>query len=136
MKTLSKILSFIAILVVVSACDIVVVDPYDDRVNLTPGSYQVEEYSQTYEQHFQYSVWISHCGDGSHSVYIENFYNEGLLVKAEIIGRKIYVRRQYVEDYRVEGVGTITSHSIQMDYSVTDLYSNAPTDFCEATLYW
>ena len=130
-----KTLSFIAFAVALASCEIIVVDSDYDQVNLADGAYQVEEYSQTYNQNFHYSVWINQLG-GSSVLYIDNFYDQEITIKAEVIGRKLYIREQYVDGYEIEGSGTIWGSKIQLDYSINDVYSNKPTDYCEATLYW
>jgi hypothetical protein len=130
-----KTLFFIAFAVALASCEIIVVDSDYDQVNLADGVYQVEEYSQTYNQNFQYSVWINQLG-GSSVLYIDNFYDQEITVKAEVIGRKLYIRKQYVDGYEIEGSGTIWGSKIQLDYSIYDVYSHKPTDYCEATLYW
>ena len=130
-----KTLSFIAFAVALASCEIIVVDSDYDQVNLADGAYQVEEYSQTYNQNFHYSVWINQLG-GSSVLYIDNFYDQEITVRAEVIGRKLYIRKQFVDGYEIEGSGTIWSGKIQLDYSIIDVYSHRPTDYCEATLYW
>ena len=130
-----KTLLFIVLGAVLASCEIIVVDPDYDQVNLPDGAYRVEEYSQTYNQNFHYSVWINQLG-GSSVLYIDNFYDQEITVRAEVIGRRLYIRKQYVDGYEIEGSGTIWGSKIQLDYSINDVYSHRPTDFCEATLYW
>ena len=130
-----KTLSFIAFAVVLASCEIIVVDSDYDQVNLVSGVYQLEEYSQTYNQNFQYTVWVSQSGGDSRILYIDNFYDQEITVRAEVIGRKLYIRKQYVDGYEIEGIGTIWGSKIQLDYSINDVYSNRPTDYCQATLY-
>ena len=130
-----KTLSFIAFAVVLASCEIIVVDSDYAQVNLVSGVYQLEEYSQTYNQNFQYTVWVSQSGGDSRILYIDNFYDQEITVRAEVIGRKLYIRQQYVDGYEIEGSGTIWGSKIQLDYSINDVYSNRPTDYCKATLY-
>ncbi len=131
-----KTLSFIAFAVTLASCEIIVVDSDYDQVNLTDGAYQVEEYSQTYDQNFHYSVWINQLGAGSPVLYIDNFYDQEITVRAEVIGRKLYIRKQYVDGSEIEGSGTNWGSKIQLDYTINDVFSNRPIDYCEATLYW
>jgi len=132
----SNLLLLIAGLVLTS-CDILVVEPrYDDRDRIT-GSYRIEEYSQTYNESVRFNIYIRKSGYGYNStdVIIENFYNAGVDVRAEIINNKINISRQYVNGYEIEGVGTVIFNEISLNYRVRDTYANRPVDFCEATAW-
>jgi hypothetical protein len=56
-------------------------------------------------------------------------------VYAKVTSGRITIRRQTVNGYEIEGVGTIYGGEIEFQYSVRDHYSNRYTDFCEATYY-
>jgi len=129
----SNVLLLIAGLVLTS-CDILVVEPrYDDRDRVT-GSYRIEEYSQTYNESIRFNIYIRKSANtyNSSDIIIENFYNAGMDVRAEIVNNKIYISRQYVNGYEIEGVGTLFLNEVTLNYSVRDTYSNRPVDFCEA----
>jgi hypothetical protein len=129
----SNVLLLIAGLVLTS-CDILVVEPrYDDRDRVT-GSYRIEEYSQTYNESIRFNIYIRKSANAysSSDIIIENFYNAGVDVRAEIVNNKIYISRQYVNGYEIEGVGTVVFNEIILNYKVQDTYSNRPVDFCEA----
>ena len=131
MKT--NVLLLIAGLVFTS-CDILIVEPrYDDRDRVT-GSYRIEEYSQTFNESIRFNIYIRKSGIGynSQEVIIENFYNAGVEVRAEIINDKVYISRQYINGYEIEGVGTVFFDEIRFNYKVRDTYTNRPVDFCEA----
>ncbi|MBL7875384.1 MAG: hypothetical protein JNL53_06950 [Cyclobacteriaceae bacterium] len=133
MKT--KLLLLLGI-VVFTSCDILVVEPvYDSRDRLT-GSYRMEEYSQTYNDYLHYTIYIRKgFGSRSQSLIIENFYNSDVDVIAEMVGDKIFISRQIVQGYEIEGVGTLYYDEIKFTYRVRDSYYNKPTDFCEATAW-
>lgn len=133
MKT--KLLLLLGI-VVFTSCDILVVEPvYDSRDRLT-GSYRMEEYSQTYNDYLHYTIYIRKgFGSRSQSLIIENFYNSDADVIAEMVGDKIFISRQIVQGYEIEGVGTLYYDEIKFTYRVRDSYYNKPTDFCEATAW-
>lgn len=126
-------LLFLAASLFLISCDILIVEPRIDVRDGVIGSYQIEEYSRTYNDHVRFYVYIRKSG-GSYSdnVVIENFYNANTDVRAEIVGDKIYISRQVVNGYEIEGVGTIYYDVIRFNYSVRDLYYNSPVDFCEA----
>lgn len=122
---------------VLSACDIVVVEPlYDERDRVT-GSYRIEEFSQTYNESIRFDIYIRKSGYGynSRDVMIENFYNAGVNVRAEVYSGKIFIPRQFVNGYEIEGVGSLYLNEIQLNYKVRDTYTNRITDFCEATAW-
>lgn len=124
--------SLLLILLVATSCDIMVVEPsYDDRNRIT-GSYHIEEYSQTYNDYTSFFIYVRKSGLGQ-AVVIENFYNAGIDVRAEYQFDKIYIDRQFVNGYEIEGVGTIYGDEIRFNYKVRDTYTNRPTDFCNAT---
>ncbi len=129
-----KTISSIVLVATLASCDIIVVDSDFNQVNLVPGEYLVEEYSRTYNQNFNYTVWVSQSG--VNTVYIDNFYDQEIPIRAEVIGRRLYIRKQFVDGFAIEGSGTIWGNKIQLDYSVNDMYSQKPIDYCEATLYW
>lgn len=133
MKT--KLLLLIITSVFIS-CDIMVVEPVYDSRDRVIGTYQIEEYSQTYNDNVRYNVYIRKgFGYRSESVIIENFYNADVDVIAEIVGDKIFISRQIVQGYEIEGVGTLYYDEIRFTYRVRDNYYNKPTDFCEATAW-
>jgi hypothetical protein len=126
-------LLFLATSLFLISCDILIVEPRIDVRDRVIGSYQIDEYSRTYNDYVQFYVYIRKSG-GSYSdnIVIENFYNTNTDVRAEIVGDKIYISRQVVNGYEIEGVGTIYYDVIRFNYSVKDLYYNSPVDFCEA----
>lgn len=133
MKT--KVILF-ALVVFLTSCDLIIVEPiYNDRDRVT-GSYQVEEHSQTYNDYTRFSIYIRISG-GYDDVIIENFYDAEVNVRATVISDKIYISRQIVNGYEIEGVGTFYGDEIQFSYKVRDTYSyDSPTDFCNATAWF
>ncbi len=119
-----------------TSCDIIIVEPVvDDRDRVT-GSYQIEEHSHTYNDYVQFYIYIRKSG-GSDGVIIENFYNADVNVRANVVYDKIYIARQIVDGYEIEGVGTIYKDEIQFSYKVRDTFStHEPTDFCNATAWF
>ena len=125
----------IAMIVLMSSCNLMIIEPvYDDRDRLT-GSYRIEEHSQTYNDYTRFSIYIRKSGIYD-EVVIENFYNTSLVVRASVAYDKIYISRQIVNGYEIEGVGTYYGDEIEFSYRVRDTYSyNRPTDFCNATAW-
>jgi hypothetical protein len=131
-----KRLVFFLLLIGLSACEFYYLDPvpvYDNRDSVI-GRYDVDEYSETFNDHVSYSVYIK-LGRYSDEIYIDNFYDVNVRVHATLVGGRITIRRQTINGYEIEGVGTIYGGEIDFHYSVRDHYSNVSTDFCEATYY-
>lgn len=126
----------LAVAVLLSSCNLMIVEPvYDDRERLT-GSYRIEEHSQTYNDYTRFSIYIRKSGIYD-EVVIENFYNSGVSVRANVAYDKIYISRQIVNGYEIEGVGTFYGNEIEFSYRVRDTFSyNKPTDFCSATAWF
>ncbi|MBL7870701.1 MAG: hypothetical protein JNM78_03745 [Cyclobacteriaceae bacterium] len=130
-------LLFLAASLFLTSCDILIIEPVYDARDQVIGSYKVDEYSQTYNERVGFYVYIRKSGGNySDNVVIENFYNANVDVRAEIVGDKIYISRQVVNGYEIEGVGTIYFDLIRFNYSVKDLYYNRPVDFCEAKAWF
>lgn len=126
-----KTIGFVLVALVLASCELTLIDPvFDDRDRIT-GTYHLEEYSQTYNDFVQYSLFV-YRGTGRHEVRLENFYNANLVVWGELRGDKLYIHRQVVNGYEVEGVATLYNDALELNYRVRDLYNNRPTDFCEA----
>ncbi len=125
-----------ALTVLLSSCNLMIVEPvYDDRDRLI-GSYRIEEHSQTYNDYTRFSIYVRKSGIYD-EVVIENFYNSGVAVRASVAYDKIYISRQLVNGYEIEGVGTFYGDEIEFSYRVRDTYSyNKPTDFCDATAWF
>jgi hypothetical protein len=122
-------------MLLLTSCNLMIVEPiYDDRDKLT-GSYMLEERSQTFNDYTQFFIYIRKSGIYD-EVVIENFYNAGVTIRASVDYDKIYISRQVVNGYEIEGVGTFYGDEIRFSYRVRDTYSyHAPTDFCNATAW-
>jgi len=126
----------IGLVIFLSSCELTIIEPvYDDRDRVT-GSYQLEEHSQTYNDFTRYFISIHKTGSYD-EVIIENFYNAGVNVRATVVYDKIYISRQRVNGYEIEGIGTRYGNEIDFSYHVRDTYSyNNPTDYCSATAWF
>ena len=126
----------LTVTVLLSSCNLMIIEPvYDDRDRLT-GSYRIEEHSQTYNDYTRFSIAIRKSGIYD-EVVIENFYNSGIAVRATVAYDKIYISRQIVNGYEIEGVGTYYGNEIEFSYRVRDTFSyGKPTDFCNATAWF
>jgi len=120
-------------LFMLASCDVyTTVEPrYDVRDKLT-GNYEMEEYSDTYNDLTYYQVYIrksAYAGE----IYIDNFYAADILVHANVSYDRITIPYQEVNGYAVEGTGTYYGNSLSLSYSVRDLYNQTRTDFCSST---
>jgi len=133
---MKRMLPVVALLLLLSACDVYVVEPrYDPRDKIT-GQYDVEEYSDTYNDLTYYSFYVTKSGY-SREIRIDNFYASDIRVYAYLDYDKVTIPYQVVDGYEIEGVGTVYGSYIKLSYRVKDVYNNSYTDFCEteATRY-
>jgi hypothetical protein len=133
---MNRSLVFIIALISLASCDTYIVDnerPVRARDRII-GSHFTEEYSETYQEYFEYDVWIS-AGNRFNEVYIENLYLDGLAVYATVSYDAINIPFQVIDGYEIEGAGTIYSDQISLNFSVRDRYENTIREFCEATLW-
>lgn len=130
-----KKLLYLFLLVGLSSCELYIVEPrYSERDRIV-GRYEIEEYSETYNDYTHYSIWIEKAGQYSNEFYIDNFYGSEIRVRASISYDKITIHRQVINGLEIEGVGTVYDDEIEFSYSVRDIYSGTRTDFCEATAW-
>ena len=132
--------TFIAVafvLITLTSCDLYVVEEqpysYDNRERVT-GRYDVDEYSDTYDEYTYYSVSIT-TGYGRREIYIDNFYGQGLDVVAYLDGSVIDIPFQVIDGYEIEGHGLVYSDKIDFHYSVTDRYNHGYTDHCDTEAF-
>jgi hypothetical protein len=119
-------------LITLASCDVTVVDEprYDPRDQVV-GSYSMEEYSETYDDYTYYKVYINKDGNADNRIYLENFYGADLRVRAYLNNNRITIPYQVINDYEIEGVGTVDRSGVSLQYSVRDLYENTITDYCQ-----
>jgi hypothetical protein len=106
---------------------------YDSRDRIT-GSYEVEEYSETYDDYTYYSFRVSKSSYRD-EVYFNNFYGADIRIYAVVSNDRITIPFQEENGYEIEGVGTIRGSEIHLSYTVKDLYDHSYTDYCE-TVAW
>ncbi|GIL24561.1 MAG: hypothetical protein BroJett042_30740 [Bacteroidota bacterium] len=131
-------LLFVVLALIISACEITVVEPrYDDRDQVV-GSYRLEEYSQSWRVYSNFTINIRKVGTGygSDEIRIENFYNAGITVMARVYGNSITIPLQYVNGYEVEGSASVYLNEISFTYRVRDTYTRSSPDYCQATAWF
>lgn len=130
-----KTYKFISIILIVffSGCELIDEEgPYDNIDEIT-GAYEVDEWSETLEaqSYFQVSIYRNSYRNGK--IYIENFYNAGIEVYAEVNGYKIQIPIQQVGFYEIEGMGSFYDGELTMEYSVTYIDTHSEIiDICNA----
>jgi hypothetical protein len=132
MKRLLAI-GFLALLF--SACADNYYEPrYDPRDKLV-GYYEVEEYSETYNDITYYTLRISKSGY-DREIYLSNFYDSDLRVYAILDYDKITIPFQVVDGFQIEGIGAVHGNELDLSYSIKDRYNNFRTDFCETKAWF
>lgn len=129
---MKKLIYAAFLLTFLASCDIIVVEPQIDYRDQLVGYYDVEEYSNTYNDYVYYSIDITRDGRYGNDIYIHNFYGADIDVRAYVDYHQITIPYQVVNGYEIEGVGSVHGGEISFDYSVKDLYQNSARDFCEA----
>lgn len=128
-----KKLIFFFGLVLMTSCEVIIVEPvYDNRDRIT-GSFSVKEYSQTYDQFIRFSVSIYKSGYSGKAIMIDNFYNAGIQVDAELSGNQIYIPWQIRDGFSIEGSGSVYGEELRLSYTVIDTYDRRkPADYCDS----
>jgi hypothetical protein len=106
---------------------------YDYRDKVV-GYYEVEEYSQTFDDMTYYDIDISRSSHRD-EVWIDNFYAADISVYAIVTYDRIRIPFQIVDGYEIEGSGILRGSKIDFTYSVKDRVSHTVTDFCETTAW-
>jgi hypothetical protein len=127
---MKRLLPLVILALAVTSCNFYDVEPRYDARDKVVGRYDVEEYSETYNQYSTYSIYVRKAGY-SREIYIDNFYASNIRVYAYLDYDRITIPYQIVEGYEIEGAGTVYGSSISMHYRVKDTYTNSYTDFCE-----
>jgi hypothetical protein len=124
---------YVILLLVVHGCELIFDEDPVDNVDLITGVYEVDEWSETLEAQsfFQLSIYRNSHRNGK--IHLENFYNAGLDVYAEVNGYKIQIPPQQVEHYEIEGMGSFYEGELIMTYRVTYMDSQSEiVDVCHA----
>jgi hypothetical protein len=130
-----KRLIFFAMLIGLSACDFHYHETVYDARERIIGAYDMEEYSETFNDVTGYTLWIERSNRSSNAIWLDNFYGVNIRVRAMVSYDQISIPRQSVNGYEVEGVGTVYGSRIVFSYRIKDLYNNYRTDFVEGTAY-
>jgi hypothetical protein len=115
---------------VLASCTIENVEPRFDPRDRIVGAYDVEEYSETFNDYTYYSLRVSksHYAD---EIYLNNFYALDIRVYATLDYDRIDIPFQVVDGYEIEGVGTIHGNELELSYRVKDRYGDSHADYCE-----
>jgi len=125
-----RLLPIVLIALIVSSCDVYVAEPRYDARDKVIGRYEVEEFSETYNQITAYSIYVRKSGY-NREIYLDNFYASNIHVFAYLDYDRITIPLQIVDGYEVEGAGTVYGSSLSMHYRVKDTFTNSYSDFCE-----
>lgn len=131
MKT-SK-LFVISLGLMISGCNLLIEENQLDNIDEITGFYEVDEWSETLDAGSFFQLTIYRNSQRSGKIYLENFYNAGIEVMAEVNGYKIQIPRQQIGYYEIEGMGSYYEGELTMTYSVTYLDTQSEIiDLCNA----
>jgi hypothetical protein len=123
-----------AVVFLASSCTFYDVEPrYDSREKFV-GYYDVEEYSETYNDITYYEMRIS-MSRYDREIYLDNFYAADLRVYATVTFDDIRIPLQVVDGYEIEGSGTLYHDELKLTYRVKDIYDHSVADYCETVAY-
>lgn len=134
MTLMKKLILFTSLMVVLASCNYYDVEPRYDHRDKFVGYYDVEEYSETYDDITYYEMRISRS-PYIDEVYLHNFYASDLRVYARVTYDDIRIPFQVVNGFEIEGSGRIFRDELNLTYRVKDLYDNSISDYCE-TVAW
>lgn len=126
---------YFLLFIALGSCQIIVYDDLDYRDGRDDlvGEYKLDEYSETTEYYYTYTIEIVKSCCDINEVYIRNFYDVGLEVVAQFDGRRLIIPRQFIEDYEIEGTGKLNGSEITLSYIVRNRYQRPSTDFLSFT---
>jgi len=128
---MKRLMFALAALVLMTSCELTVIEPrYDHRDQVT-GYYDIEEYSQTYDDYTYYSVHITKDSYHTGIIYLNNFYGADITVEAYLDYDRVTIPYQMVNGYEIEGAGTLHGDHLNLNYRVKDLYNHSAADFCD-----
>ena len=127
---MKNFICFFALILITSACTLNNIEPRYDSRDKFVGYYDVEEYSETYNDITFYKLRISKSGY-DREIYLNNFYAADIRVYATVNFDDIRIPFQIVDGYEIEGTGTLYRNELNLNYSVKDIYDNSFADFCE-----
>jgi hypothetical protein len=134
LTVMKKLIPFVVVIMLGTSCTFYDVEPRYDSRDQFLGSYDVEEYSQTYDETTYYDMRISKS-PYDREVYLDNFYAADLRIHASISFDNIRIPYQIADGYEIEGSGTMDEDQLSLTYRVTDTYNHTVTDYCE-TVAW
>jgi len=132
---LAVILCF-SLLMIISGCEVADDLLGNEVISEIEGEWSVDETSEVFGKKstlLPYTVTISPDPDNLNGIIIDNFYDVGISVRANVSGSSITIPNQEAEDeYTVYGSGTISGNrnEIDMSYVVND--GSAQDDNCTA----
>lgn len=131
MKTLFAALMGVFLLVSCTDYDTVPARDYRERVI---GYYDVEEYSETYDEHIYYDMYVSKAYYID-EIYLEDIYSENTRVRAIFDYDRITIPLQITAGFEFEGSGVYYNGKLELNYRVRDTYHHTYSDYCSTVAY-
>ena len=134
MTVMKTVIAFGLLIVIATSCTFYDVEPRYDSRDKFVGYYDLEEYSEKYNETTYYEMRISRSRYNN-EVYIDNFYASDIRVYATVTFNDIRIPFQIVDGYEIEGSGTLYHDELTLTYRVKDTYDYSFADYCE-TVAW
>ncbi|MDH5367069.1 MAG: hypothetical protein OEW67_08790 [Cyclobacteriaceae bacterium] len=122
-----------------SGCEIIIQNEgaiYIDNRDKFLGNYRIEEFSDTYNEISEYSIYISKSLQDADVIYIDNFYGVNIDIFVIVSGNKMTIPLQEINNYEIEGEGWYEYDKLHFDYVVRDLTRyHVINDYCSAVAW-
>jgi hypothetical protein len=122
----------IAIILLASCTTEYYAEPVYDARDRLIGYYDVEEFSETYNELVIYEMLVSKSRYARNEIILHDFYAAHTEVYAFVDHDRISIPLQVSGGYEFHGNGRIYRGELILNYRVKDLHSHAYVDYCEA----
>lgn len=133
---MKRSLFFISAIILMTSCvDYHYTEPVYDARDRVVGYYEVEEFSQTYQELISYDIYVSKGRYTNNEIFLDDFYAANTRVLAYVDADRITIPLQVTNGYEIRGSGWVNNGRLTLDYRVKDLERRTYTDYCEAIAY-
>jgi hypothetical protein len=134
LTVMKKLILIVAVMAGATSCTFYDVEPEYDSRDKFLGSYDVEEFSETFGGTTYYEMRISKSAY-NREIYLDNFYAADIRVYATVTFDNVRIPFQVVDGYEIEGSGSLEEDQLNLSYRVKDTYNHTAADYCE-TVAW
>jgi hypothetical protein len=130
-----KTLGILSLVFIMASCIDYTPETRVDHRDKILGRYDVEEYSETYDEYVFYEMTVNRSYGSRKEIFLEGFYASNISVYAYVENDWITIPYQITDGYEIEGSGQYYRGKLELSYRVKDRYNNSYSDFCETVAY-